>query len=97
MTLLTRHLQIYGRVQGVGFRWSLHTEAKALGLTGWVRNRRDGSVEALLIGAPEAVATLTAWAYHGPSTARVERVLSDDEPNAAKGEIPTGFMQRPTF
>lgn len=95
MATLTRRLSIFGRVQGVGFRWSLHAEAKALGLRGWVRNRRDGSVEALLCGTPEAVEALTAWAYHGPPSARVERVLCVDEPGP--DDTLSGFMQRPTF
>ncbi|MBK7564415.1 MAG: acylphosphatase [Propionivibrio sp.] len=79
MTFLTRHLSIHGRVQGVGFRWALSAEAKALGLRGWVRNRNDGSVEALVLGPPE-VETLTAWAHHGPSTAIVARVVSRMNP-----------------
>ena len=97
MAHLTRRLTIYGRVQGVGFRWSLHAEAKAAGLKGWVRNRSDGSVEALICGPREAVDALTVWAYHGPPSARVERVLCNDEPNSSNPDALTGFMQRPTF
>ena len=97
MTQLTRRLIIHGRVQGVGFRWSLHAQASALGLSGWVRNRRDGSVEALLVGAPEAVEALNDWAWNGPAGARVERVLVQDEPAAANGDTPAGFTLRPTF
>ena len=96
---LTRRLLIDGRVQGVGFRWALSAEATALGLKGWVRNRRDGSVEALIHGATDAVEALTAWAWHGPSSARVDRVLSNDEPGAADEfeRYPGGFHQRATF
>ncbi|HRC60452.1 Acylphosphatase [Candidatus Propionivibrio aalborgensis] len=97
MTFLTRHLSIHGRVQGVGFRWALSAEAKALGLRGWVRNRNDGSVEALVLGPPEAVEALTAWAHHGPSTAIVARVVSRDEPTSEDHESLTGFRQVPTF
>ena len=97
MTRLTRRLIISGRVQGVGFRWSLHAEARARGLDGWVRNRRDGTVEALISGVPEAIEALTAWAFQGPPSARVDRVLFNDEPNPADGETPAGFKQRPTF
>ncbi len=97
MPPLTRHLSIHGRVQGIGFRWSLRAEALALGLAGWVRNRRDGSVEALVCGDPEAVEALTAWAYRGPPGARVERVLSDDTPDIEGGENLSGFSQRATF
>jgi acylphosphatase len=97
MDRLTRRLTITGRVQGVGFRWSLFAQATALGLCGWVRNRRDGSVEALISGNPDAVEALTAWAWLGPSTARVERVLCSDEPNAEASDGLSGFEQRPTF
>jgi acylphosphatase len=97
MTRLTRRLIISGRVQGVGFRWSLHAEAKARGLNGWVRNRREGTVEALIIGVPEAVEALTAWAFQGPPSARVDRVLFNDEPNTEDDETQAGFRQRPTF
>ena len=97
MTYLTRRLSIQGRVQGVGFRWSLAAEARALGLKGWVRNRSDGSVEALIVGEDEAVEALTAWAYRGPPTARVERVVSNDEPTIEGESSWFGFEQRPTF
>ena len=97
MTRLTRRLIISGRVQGVGFRWSLHAEARARGLDGWVRNRRDGTVEALISGAPETVEALTAWAFQGPPSARVDRVLFNEEPNPDDGETLAGFKQRPTF
>jgi acylphosphatase len=62
-----RNLRIHGRVQGVGYRWSLVVEATRLGLRGWVRNRRDGSVEALVSGSLEAVDALLVWAHRGPS------------------------------
>ena len=97
MTFLTRHLSIHGHVQGVGFRWALSAEARALKLRGWVRNRRDGSVEALVSGTPEAVEALTAWAHRGPSTAVVERVVSRDEPTPENQGSLAGFEQLPTF
>ena len=91
--MVTRHLQISGRVQGVGFRYSMQTEAARLGLTGWVRNRRDGSVEALLQGDDAAVAALTEWARRGPPGAHVAEL------RAASADADTslaGFEQRPT-
>lgn len=89
---ICRHLSIHGRVQGVGYRWSLCAEAQRLGLAGWVRNRRDGSVEALVAGPPEAVDALTLWAERGPSMARVERVVSNPG-NAAEVDVGGGFAQ----
>ena len=79
MNKLARRLLIKGRVQGVGFRWALQDEALRLGLNGWVRNLRDGRVEALVYGDNLSVETLTAWAYRGPPMAYVEEVLCNDE------------------
>jgi len=93
MTTVTRRLLIEGCVQGVGFRWSLMEEARKLALDGWVRNRSDGSVEALISGPAEAVDALTVWAHRGPSHARIDRLRFSDEPNA---DTPGGFVQRPT-
>ncbi len=97
MRQLTRRLTISGRVQRVGFRWALRAQATALGLCGWVRNRADGSVEALVCGTPQAVESLTEWAWLGPPSARVERVLVQDEPSEPPGEMTPGFELRPTF
>lgn len=68
------HLSVSGRVQGVWYRGSMQDEAERLGLAGWARNRPDGTVEAEVEGAPEAVEALIAWARRGPSGARVEHV-----------------------
>ena len=68
---ITRHLRIEGRVQGVGYRYAMCAEAESSGVSGWVRNRRDGSVEAVVQGSPEAVERILDWARHGPPGARV--------------------------
>ena len=97
MSSVTRRLFIEGRVQGVGFRWSLQAEALRLGLRGWVRNRRDGRVEALLCGEEGSVNALTIWAHQGPDIARVDRVVCLDETIAEHADIPESFRQRPSF
>jgi acylphosphatase len=94
--ILCRHLRISGRVQGVGYRWSLCAEARARSLTGWVRNCRDGSVEAVLCGSPEAVEALTSWARSGPPGARVDDLIVSDNPPALTPGMLSGFEQRPT-
>ncbi len=67
-------LEIRGLVQGVGYRWSMVEQARRLGICGWVRNRRDGSVEALVTGPVEAVDRIVEWARHGPPSAVVSAV-----------------------
>jgi acylphosphatase len=67
-------LTIRGRVHGVGYRAFVEDEARARGLKGWVRNRRDGSVEALIEGEPQAVEAMIAACRGGPRSARVDAV-----------------------
>jgi acylphosphatase len=74
------HLRIEGRVQGVFFRASTMDKARELGLTGWVRNNPDGSVEIVAEGPTEDVEKLVAWSYHGPRHAVVNNVDVDWEP-----------------
>lgn len=71
---ITRHLIIYGRVQGVFFRQSMQREAQYQAISGWVRNRSDGAVEAVVQGEPGAVEAMVRWAKRGPERAQVERV-----------------------
>jgi len=91
---IARHLRITGRVQGVGFRAALHAVAEAHGLSGWVRNRVDGCVEAEIHGAIGDVEALIRWSQHGPPAAHVVKVLVEI-PDAAQPP-PAGFAQRPT-
>jgi acylphosphatase len=90
---MVRRLTIHGRVQGVWYRgWAVEA-ARALGLSGWVRNRRDGSVEMLVEGAPEAVEAMIARCREGPPAARVARI----EVEASDEATPAGFEARPTL
>lgn len=86
-------LRITGRVQGVGYRAWLAGQAEAAGLDGWVRNRRDGSVEALLSGPAGAVDQVAVACRRGPRMALVDRI------QAAEAEPPghPGFFQGPTL
>jgi len=75
---ITKHLWIYGRVQGVFFRESMYREAAKQHVTGWVRNRQGGALEAMFQGELAQVETLVAWAQRGPPEARVERIEIDE-------------------
>ena len=88
----TVRLRITGQVQGVGYRYWMTRTAASLGLRGWVRNRTDGSVEALVTGAPEAVAAMIEAARKGPIGARVIDVAVT--PDQDDGTV--GFVARPT-
>jgi len=72
--LVRARLRIYGRVQGVFFRSTMREIANELGVSGWVRNMPDGSVEAVVEGERDKVEELIRWAHRGPPLARVERV-----------------------
>jgi len=93
--MTTRQIRVNGRVQGVGFRYALHDEAQRLGITGWVRNCADGSVEALVQGEAHAVEALLRWARRGPRAARVE-TLAEAEPEQRFDRPYTGFEIWPT-
>ena len=92
MKTIAKHLKISGRVQGVGFRYHMIRAARELGVTGWVRNRRDGSVEAMVQGAPEAVEAMIAWARRGPPGAAVAdvRIAEGSGEFPEFGTLPTG-------
>ncbi len=83
-TQTIRHVVIRGRVQGVGYRAFTEYAALGRGLEGWVRNRRDGAVEAVFAGSPEAVAQMIEACRHGPPGARVHAV---DEREGSPAEL----------
>ena len=85
-------IRIYGKVQGVWFRGWMVREADRLGLRGWVRNRLDGSVEALLVGDPVAVRKMVGRCHGGPPAARVDRI--EEQPGT--DPVPSRFEQMPT-
>jgi acylphosphatase len=88
----TVRLRITGRVQGVGYRaWAVQ-EATRLGVSGWVCNRRDGSVEAVITGDEDRVAAMIAACRDGPYAARVAAVSTEE----ARDDGSTGFTARPT-
>lgn len=84
--------RIFGRVQGVWYRGWTEQTAKELGLFGWVRNREDGTVEALFVGSENAVAKMLERCKAGPQHAKVERI----ETEPAKGITPNRFDVKPT-
>jgi acylphosphatase len=88
-------LTIGGDVQGVGYRAWIEREARAAGVRGWVRNRFNGDVEALLAGPPDAVEALCAACWRGPVQARVDKVEVVEVDPAALGPG-AGFRQIPT-
>ncbi len=92
MALRTVHVRIEGRVQGVGYRAFAEMSAVELGLEGWVRNRRDGAVEAVFQGPDEAVEEMLRRCAKGPAAAAVTRVEPIDEGVS----VFRGFEVRPT-
>ena len=83
---IRRRVVVHGRVQGVFFRDSTRDEAEGAGVAGWVRNRDDGSVEAVFEGSADAVERLVEWCRSGPRRADVDDVdESDEEPEGLSG------------
>lgn len=84
--VVRRRVIVCGRVQGVFFRDSTRQRARAHGVAGWIRNRGDGAVEAVIEGAPDAVQRLLRFVHTGPPGARVDRVeVSEEEPEGLSG------------
>ncbi|HLN46943.1 MAG TPA: acylphosphatase [Magnetospirillaceae bacterium] len=79
------HLRIRGRVQGVFYRASAVEQARDLGLTGWIRNRHDGSIEVIAEGSSDSLSVFRSWCQHGPPGANVREV--DETKASASGEF----------
>lgn len=93
MTMIARTILVEGRVQGVFFRdWTV-MQAESLGLSGWVRNRRDGRVEVYAVGEPGKVHRLIDLLHEGSPASRVDNVAVEE----SAVETAAGFVRRPTF
>ena len=84
---MAKRLTISGRVQGVGYRAAFYDTALSLGLCGWVRNRRDGTVEACVDGEAAALETIIAWAKRGPPATQVAHVSIEDVAEMTAGTL----------
>jgi acylphosphatase len=91
--VIARRLVIRGRVQGVGYRYAMTEMARTLGVAGWVRNRREGTVEAVVQGDDERVERMVLWARRGPDGASVAAVEAASE--AVDASL-RAFTARPT-
>ncbi|MFI7061203.1 acylphosphatase [Kribbella sp. NPDC050124] len=89
--MICRRVVVHGRVQGVFFRDSCRREARSAGVAGWVRNRPDGTVEALFEGPEEAVERMVDWAAHGPPYAAVDHVDVVEEPPSGRTSFDITF------
>ena len=87
--MATVHLEVVGRVQGVGFRWFVRETARRVGLAGWIRNHDDGRVEIAASGTPSAIEALRTVARTGPPGAQVDRVT--DLPVSGLDDLPQPF------
>jgi acylphosphatase len=90
------HVIVTGRVQGVGFRETMIAVAHDLGVTGWVRNCRDGSVEAVIRAASVPRAAMLAWLGRGPPGARVERLVQREATDSEMAQVQAGFRRLPS-
>ena len=93
MHVTAKHLRICGRVQGVGYRAWMVATARQLGVHGWVRNRHDGSVEAVISGSAEQLEALMHACREGPPAARVDNIEITDHPSPPPQP---GFVSQPT-
>ena len=97
MSFLKVHLIISGRVQGVGFRMFTKIKAENLGLSGWVRNLKDGRVEVVLVGPQEKIEEMVSWLKQGSPLARVEEVRTKSKKAVKKDQFFGQFEIRATI
>jgi acylphosphatase len=99
MSQVIRRVVVRGRVQGVGYRAWVDHHARRLGLQGWVRNRRDGSVEAVFEGAEDVVVNMIVSCRSGPPSARVDEVAEEQAHAEVSGQRHPGetFSVLPTI
>ena len=95
-TSISVRVHISGRVQGVWFRGWTAEQAESLGLDGWVRNRTDGTVEAMFAGPKAIVEQIVAACHDGPRAARVDKVTVEMTPRPADTAVGAGFRTLPT-
>jgi len=86
------HVVVHGRVQGVGFRWFVRTEARRLGLAGWVRNLSDGTVEMRASGIAQFLSALEQAIQRGPDGAHVTEITQVKPPAEARVDTPYPFI-----
>ena len=96
MRLTKAHVFISGRVQGVFYRWYTIQKAKQLGISGWIRNRRDGRVETIIIGPKVKINQMLAWFWQGSPLSKVEEVKIISQKSTKKDHFNGQFTRRPT-
>ena len=89
---MAQKMLITGKVQGVGYRAAFAAQARMLGLAGWVRNRRDGAVEACVSGTQPAEEAIVAWAQQGPPAAQVKQVQVSDADQSSVADGPFAIL-----
>jgi len=96
MRLTKAHVFISGRVQGVFYRWYTIQKAKQLGISGWIRNRRDGRVEAIIVGPKKKINQMLAWFWQGSPLSKVEEVEVVSQKSIKKDPFKGQFTRQPT-
>lgn len=94
-SVISRRVVVHGRVQGVSFRYYARTAARELGAKGWIRNRSDGAVEAVVEGSPEVVYSMLSWFKKGSPFSRVDNIqVTDEKPSGELDDFEITFDNR---